>query len=330
MITTVPPEADEFISFRATPIEEEELDEIKEEKVFCPTGPGGGRDATCSPKRGGRAATQQEWHDSLTAEEKEVTEKWTWSWKDIREKQVKGPLKLDYQTSEEFANKHAEITNRIFSKKGDPELKVGDEIGEVIGARVNLPPETRVLKIIPPQFPKFDPNPVIIYHKIPDEKDDQKFEEEKKKVERLNDYYEKTVGAWESALDKAPVHSGVAYRGLLHSDLDKFQVGSTFKMNSDSSSTKLESTGAQFATRSASASSDPGEDEASFETGNGVLLEIKTKTAADVSILSTLSKRPEEEEVILRRGTEYRVVEVRHRAGKTSHGSYDKVLVEEI
>ena len=41
--------ADEYVSFRATPIEEEELVDLKKEKVFCPTGPGGGRDATCSP-----------------------------------------------------------------------------------------------------------------------------------------------------------------------------------------------------------------------------------------------------------------------------------------
>lgn len=41
---------DEYISFRATPVEEEELEELEEEvgaKGFCPTGPGGGVDPTC-------------------------------------------------------------------------------------------------------------------------------------------------------------------------------------------------------------------------------------------------------------------------------------------
>ena len=49
MSTIRPATADDWISYRATPITEEELVELKKEKVFCPTGPGGGRDATCSP-----------------------------------------------------------------------------------------------------------------------------------------------------------------------------------------------------------------------------------------------------------------------------------------
>lgn len=66
MSIAAPVNADQFISFRATPIEEEELVGLREEKVFCPTGPGGGVDATCKP--GGASANQGSSFGSATGD----------------------------------------------------------------------------------------------------------------------------------------------------------------------------------------------------------------------------------------------------------------------
>jgi len=121
-----------------------------------------------------------------------------------------------------------------------------------------------------------------------------------------------------SALDKAPQYKGTVYRGLKNLDDDVANAlikGETVTFDALSSATRERQIGNIFAERSSK--------------GQSIIMEIRTKTGVEIngaSVGSYLS----EKEVILRKGTQYRVVESRSLGLTEFDRPLTKLILEEL
>ena len=120
-------------------------------------------------------------------------------------------------------------------------------------------------------------------------------------VNRLEDFH--------AALESAPKFSGTVYRGLYHADMDvagyaaKFKVGQTVTFPSATSTSKNASRAKTFQSSHTSTTIEDDYDE--VPEGAGLMMKIQVSSAADID---TDHLNPEEQEVITKPGTKYRVV----------------------
>jgi len=122
-----------------------------------------------------------------------------------------------------------------------------------------------------------------------------------RQVNQLEDFH--------AALESAPKFSGTVYRGLYHADMDvegyaaKFKVGQTVTFPSATSTSKDAERAKTFQSSHTSKTLDDDYDE--VPEGAGLMMKIQVSSAADID---TDHLNPEEQEVITKPGTKYRVV----------------------
>jgi hypothetical protein len=150
------------------------------------------------------------------------------------------------------------------------------------------------------------------------EKELARHEQELATQDKRDKYLEK----WQGILDSAPKASGTVYRGMLGVSPDDFKPGAEIEFKSDSSASNNAKVASQFSTRAATAESEQGYEP---EVGDGVLLKIITKTAADITAFN-----PKESEVVIRKGTKLHVKGVLPMTVKNKWGTYRIVEMEEV
>jgi len=140
---------------------------------------------------------------------------------------------------------------------------------------------------------------------------------------------ERIVEKFERALDKAPKYDGTIYRAISHDELNvrdylkDWKVGVDISMTADSSATANLAIAERFLTEQRTGSVDPD----NFDwIPPHIMLVVKSRTAADVR-----AANPGESEVILRKGTWYKITKIENwGSGDRSGDGSPIVHMEEI
>jgi HK97 family phage portal protein len=133
---------------------------------------------------------------------------------------------------------------------------------------------------------------------------------------------------WEAAIEKAPEVEGDFYRGLsgwtiTQRDIDQFQPGATITLDADSSASKSQAYAHEHSTKLTSIDPEDVGEAWTKETRPGLVLKFEGTKGRDISDLRsasmtfakgvTINPKNGEEEVILRRGSQYTVHSVEGR-----------------
>lgn len=122
------------------------------------------------------------------------------------------------------------------------------------------------------------------------------------RLKEAADNSDKIIQTFHGALDKAPKHKGLVYRGMTVDpakleEFTKLKNGATIEYNASGSASKVREVSVGFA--------QPGQLFSRPELTKSVMFDIKSKSGADISIFNK-----DQAEVVLRKSTKYRVTKV--------------------
>ena len=122
------------------------------------------------------------------------------------------------------------------------------------------------------------------------------------RLKEAADNNDKIIQTFHGALNKAPRHEGVVFRGMTVDpakleEFAKLKKGATIEYNASGSASKSRKVSVGFA--------QPGQLFSRPELTKSVMFDIKTKSGADISVIN-----PDQAEVVLRKSSKYRITEV--------------------